>query len=826
MNQFPQKRSWPETIALASLIILSLAAMFALRPYWLFPEDVRSVEPEVMRLADSIIAAHNISRDSVTVIRAPIIDEDLTESVVDSIGTFGAKEYFKKENIPFSLLEGVINEATEGGNFNISFSAGSRRNSSGSGSGGSLFRFMVGRNGEMVSFKENDTVTFDRADTTAILSELLKKLPPQKTELLKTAQWMPEKDFVGGIAFTTTTRDAQYHTEQIRLAAKQLNTSAQNYWQLGWEKLYISKSKIPDSGSGPTLGIVVGVIIALAIIGYIGVFVMQLRKRAVSIPFTLAVSAAVALYFFASVITIMPDLPALVLVLFFIAYFVFVGFLLAGMPAAGIVSLTQEMFPEKFYTLSRFKNQPWNSFFTGRSILWGIATGILSFAMMPALFAFLKTIGRDSSLQNTIFNSAWDLLLLNPILIVLSVFAFIPLINNISVLVGPTITKRIGFLKKLPILAPLLISAIAGAVIASMQGSVDGFILITGALSGIIGFLVFYYVDFLALVVSGIISTILYFIPAINEIPWIATLFIAVLTVISGLGVIGFLKTPEQVDVEDYTPDFLKTLEDEKRMREELVAAKVVQSRLLPTKMPVYPALDVAAICIPAFEVGGDYYDFFNLDERHLGILIGDVSGKGMSAAFYITLAKGVIVSQVRMALSPADVLSRVNKLLYETMERGKFISLVYGVLDTETMEFTYAQAGHNPLVIRYGESGEAAMLHARGLALGLDSGAVFDKVTKNSSIVLKSGDALVMYTDGVTEAVNTTGAEYGEERFCNVISGAKGSSMEIMDAVVADVKSFIGKAKQHDDITIVVMKCDEKHKPVLKTGGVKELSV
>ncbi|MES2766258.1 MAG: PP2C family protein-serine/threonine phosphatase [Bacteroidota bacterium] len=824
MNPFPQKRSLIETVALVSLITLSLLAVFALRPYWLFPEEARNVEPEVMRLADSILAANNISRDSVTIIRAPVIDEDLTEGVVDSIGTFAAKEYFKKENTPFSLFEAVITEGQSGGNFNISFSAGSRRNSSNS-SGAALLRFMVGRNGEMVSFKEKDTLNLDRSDTTAILAELLKKLPPKKSELLKAALWTPEKDFAG-IAFTTTTRDAQYHTEQIRLAATQLNISAQNQWQLGWEKLYISKATAPKSGSGATPGIIVGVLIALAIIGYIGVFVMQLRKRAVSIPFTLAVSTAVALYFFASVITIMPDLPAIVLVLFFIAYFVFVGFLLAGMPAAGIVSLTQEMFPEKFYTLSRFKSQPWNSFFTGRSILWGITTGIVSFAMMPALFALLKTIGRDSSLQNTIFNSAWDLLLLNPLLIVLSTFAFIPLINNISVLVGPTITKRIGFLKKLPILAPLIISAIAGAVIASMQGSVDGFVLATGALSGIIGFLVFYYVDFLALVISGIVSVILYFIPAINQIPWVATLFIAVLTIIAGLGIIGFLKTPEQVDEEDYIPDFLKTLEDEKRMREELVAAKVVQSRLLPTKMPVYPALDVAAICIPAFEVGGDYYDFFNLDERHLGILIGDVSGKGMSAAFYITLAKGVIVSQVRMALSPADVLSKVNKLLYETMERGKFISLVYGVLDTETMEFTYAQAGHNPLIIRYAETNTAALLHARGLALGLDSGAVFDRVTKNSSVVLKPGDALVMYTDGVTEAVNTSGDEYGEERCCAAIANSKGGSLDIMDNLVADVKTFIGKAKQHDDITIVVMKCDKAHKQVLKESAFKELNV
>ncbi|HYF03979.1 MAG TPA: SpoIIE family protein phosphatase [Patescibacteria group bacterium] len=824
MNHFPQKRSWAEAIALISLTAASLLAFFGLKQYWLFPDDARSIKPQIESIADSLIAAHGLHRDSVTLMMRPVDDDDLSEGVVDSIGAFAAREYFKKEKTPYTLIEGVLTKSTGSGNFNINLGGSSRRNADAGGSN-TLMRYMVGRTGEMVSFKKNETVEFDRGDTAAILDELLKKLPREKYELLKNAQWMPANDAVG-IAFTTTTREVQYHTEQIRLQATPLNTNTQNLWQLGWEKLYVPRSEATASGRGPTLGIVVGVLIAIVIIGYIGVFVVQLRKRAVSIAFTLLISAGVALYFFASVFTIMPGLPWIALVLFFIGYFVFIGFLLAGMPTAGIVSLSQEMFPEKFYTTRRFKNQPWKSYFTGRSVLWGIATGIFSFSIMPALFLFLKSIGSDSSLQNTIFNSAWDLLLLNPLLIVLSAFLFIPLINNISVLVGPTITKRIPFLKKLPVLAPLLISAIAGAVISSMQGSADVFVLLTGALGGIIGFLVFYYVDFLALVVSGIVSTMLYFMPAIPVIPWIATLFIATLTIITGFGLMGFFQTPEQVDTEDYIPDFLKTLEDEKRMREELVAAKVVQSRLLPTKMPSYPALDVAAICIPAFEVGGDYYDFFHLDERHLGILIGDVSGKGMSAAFYITLAKGVIVSQVRMALSPADVLSRVNKLLYETMERGKFISLVYGVLDTETMEFTYAQAGHNPLVIRYAETNSAAMLHARGLALGLDSGAVFDKVTKNSSITLKPGDALVMYTDGVTEAMNTSGEEYSEERFCSVISKADGTSINIMDEIVTDVKSFIGKAKQHDDITIVVMKCDKAHKQALKAVAVKELNV
>jgi sigma-B regulation protein RsbU (phosphoserine phosphatase) len=203
---------------------------------------------------------------------------------------------------------------------------------------------------------------------------------------------------------------------------------------------------------------------------------------------------------------------------------------------------------------------------------------------------------------------------------------------------------------------------------------------------------------------------------------------------------------------------------------------------------------------------GGDYYDFFPLDDTHLGILIGDVSGKGMSAAFYITLAKGVILSQIQQSLSPADVLCKVNKLLYDTMERGKFISLIYGVFNTATMEFTYAQAGHNPILHRKSDS-STEMLPARGLALGLDSGHVFNHATTNHSVHLDAGDSLILYTDGVTEAVNLSGEEFDIKGLLHSAGKNSADSLALLQAIITDVQTFIGKAKQHDDITLVVIK-------------------
>ena len=317
---------------------------------------------------------------------------------------------------------------------------------------------------------------------------------------------------------------------------------------------------------------------------------------------------------------------------------------------------------------------------------------------------------------------------------------------------------------------------------------------------------VFFYADILAMGVIGVLNGNMFFYPLANGFPKIQVLFLFIASAILGLGAIGYFNAPEKVHEEDYKPEYLYRLEEEKRLRDELTAAQLVQRRLLPAKMPTYPMLDVAATCIPAFEVGGDYYDFFPLDDTHLGILIGDVSGKGMSAAFYITLAKGVIVSQIQQSLSPADILCKVNKLLYETMERGKFISLIYGVLNTATMEFTYSQAGHNPILIRK-NNGTTEALEGKGLALGLNNGQVFNQVTSNYSIRLEPGDALILYTDGVTEAVNLSGEEFDMKGLLTSVKRPEVDALSLLQGIITDVQKFIGKAKQHDDITIVVIK-------------------
>src|SRR5690606_4425591 len=145
------------------------------------------------------------------------------------------------------------------------------------------------------------------------------------------------------------------------------------------------------------------------------------------------------------------------------------------------------------------------------------------------------------------------------------------------------------------------------------------------------------------------------------------------------------------------TPAFAKNITERQRLQRELEIARDVQMSFLPKSTPDFSGLDIASQCIPAHEVGGDYYDFVKLDKNRLGIIIGDVSGKGTEAAFYMTLTKGFLKALSRSSDSPAAVLSNMNELFYENVERGTFISMIYGIFDIEKNALKLARAGHNP---------------------------------------------------------------------------------------------------------------------------------
>ncbi|HCA78661.1 MAG TPA: hypothetical protein DEP53_02900 [Bacteroidetes bacterium] len=278
------------------------------------------------------------------------------------------------------------------------------------------------------------------------------------------------------------------------------------------------------------------------------------------------------------------------------------------------------------------------------------------------------------------------------------------------------------------------------------------------------------------------------------------------LLVLAGLAVLT--KKKELTDFDDIMPAFARHITERQRLQQELEIARSVQMSFLPKANPSIVELDIASRCAPALEVGGDYYDFLNLKDKRLGVVVGDVSGKGTQAAFFMTLTKGFVHALAEVSNSPSAVLTQVNKLFYENVDRGVFISMVYGIFDTAKSQLTLARAGHNPVIMRKTKADQVQVVNPMGLALGLDPGETFSKSIQEVSIPFQSGDLFVFYTDGFPEAMNKTMEEFGEERLCQTVQKyAHGSAAEIMDGVFAEMRQFVGKAKQHDDMTIVVVK-------------------
>ncbi|HEY4612620.1 MAG TPA: PP2C family protein-serine/threonine phosphatase [Bacteroidota bacterium] len=262
------------------------------------------------------------------------------------------------------------------------------------------------------------------------------------------------------------------------------------------------------------------------------------------------------------------------------------------------------------------------------------------------------------------------------------------------------------------------------------------------------------------------------------------------------------------LDLQELAPAFARYITERQRLQQELAVARKVQMTFLPKREPDFAGLSTASRCAPALEVGGDYYDFIPIDPRKLGIAIGDVSGKGTQAAFYMTLTKGFLRALARSSDSPAKVLTEANKLFYDNVERGAFISMVYGIFDSEHHVLKLARAGHNPVIMRKPQADNVEVIHPTGLALGLEPGDVFARTIQEVSIPYQSGDIFVFYTDGFPEAMNKKQEEFGEQRLCDVIQQYSGhSAQEVMEGVFKEMKDFVGKAKQHDDMTIVVVK-------------------
>jgi len=272
-------------------------------------------------------------------------------------------------------------------------------------------------------------------------------------------------------------------------------------------------------------------------------------------------------------------------------------------------------------------------------------------------------------------------------------------------------------------------------------------------------------------------------------------------------GFILIFKKDKEIDFDSLAPKFVENITERQRLKKELDVARIVQTSFLPKKNPVLKGIEVSSICIPAYEVGGDYYDFIKISDKKLGIVIGDVSGKGTQASFYMTLTKGFIKAIAKKYDSPAKVLTEMNELFYENVDRGRFISMTYAIVDTELNEIKIARAGHNPIIVAQ-SAGTTKLVSPQGLALGLEKGNLFKQVIEEHTEKLSKGKTFIFYTDGFTEAMNKNEKEFGLDRIIEIVNKYSYESADnILDILVNEVKKFSGKTQQHDDMTMVVVK-------------------
>jgi len=254
--------------------------------------------------------------------------------------------------------------------------------------------------------------------------------------------------------------------------------------------------------------------------------------------------------------------------------------------------------------------------------------------------------------------------------------------------------------------------------------------------------------------------------------------------------------------------DLMKSSLERERMERELQIAREVQMRLLPQDTPQIPEIEIETLTITAYEVGGDYYDFYSLNEGSMGMVIGDVSGKGTSAAFYMAEAKGIIQSLARMYNSPGDILVETNKLLYASIEKKSFISMLTCYLNVNENYFKFARAGHCPVIHYSAESGKTNILQPEGIAVGLDSGKIFDAKLEELEISIAPDDILALYTDGLSEARNAMDEEFGESRLCTIIEeNAEMSAASMKDLLIDEILKFLDGENLHDDLTLLLIK-------------------
>lgn len=253
---------------------------------------------------------------------------------------------------------------------------------------------------------------------------------------------------------------------------------------------------------------------------------------------------------------------------------------------------------------------------------------------------------------------------------------------------------------------------------------------------------------------------------------------------------------------------FYKTILEKQKLDTDLSIAKDIQHMLLPKTSPVISNWDIGVLSKSAMEIGGDYYDFIDVGTDKLGIVIADVSGKSIPGALVMTMARSIIRTKAVGVNSASSVLMSVNELVCQDIDPDMFISFVYLIIDTKKNTVTYARAGHEPIIVYHAKETTCELVKAEGIAIGIDRGPVFNNSIREVNTQMNPGDIIVLYTDGITEAINQKQEEFGIN---NLMDAIRISSSETASGIVNNIQErisrFTGNIPQQDDLTLVVLK-------------------
>jgi phosphoserine phosphatase RsbU/P len=251
------------------------------------------------------------------------------------------------------------------------------------------------------------------------------------------------------------------------------------------------------------------------------------------------------------------------------------------------------------------------------------------------------------------------------------------------------------------------------------------------------------------------------------------------------------------------------SIPERRELEHELELAQSVQKTLLPQVVPTIPGLEIAAFSRPAQYVGGDYFDFFEFQGNSSGLAVADVAGHGVSASLHMASVQTLLRTFVPTSVSPAEVVGRIQNLFSHNIRFNTFVTLLLGSFDSEKRILTYCNAGHNPPIVTRqagNGAGRVEWLQPTGPAIGLLEEADF----RNRTVSLKSGDILVFYTDGITEARNSEDVEFGQERLADLISQeSRLSPKDLVKEVKASLDQFVENQPLLDDTTLVVCKVE-----------------